>query len=441
MTLHAISRRRMAGGVIGTVVEWYELQVYAVSAPILAQHFFQGSNPTAALLGTFAIFAVSFAVRPLGGVFFGFLGDRIGRVRILSLTILLTGAANLAIGLLPGYSAIGLLAPLALLLCRLVQGFAIGGESSGGYSFMLESAPEGRRGHWVAITVSCAFLGSAVASFFILILQSAVGGQAYADWIWRVPFLIGGVLALFGLWLRRRLEDPEEFVAARREQGTSNPPASATRRHYKAMLIVLLLGPAGGVGGYLLTSYMATYLVQQAQLSSTTALITISTALLVASILVVFFGGVTDRVGRKPVLWTGAVLLVVTPHPALALVGSGILGAFAGLLLLVVAVSVYMAPLATTMVEMFPTARRFIGNAIALNLGYAVVGAATPLVSTALMASTGVTFVPAFLLMGVAVLALVTLAFTPETKDVRLRDASVSSDEDAEPVPALRAEP
>lgn len=438
MSLEPTTRRRMAGGVIGTVVEWYELQVYAVSAPILAQHFFHGSSPTAALLGTFAIFAVAFAVRPLGGAFFGFLGDRVGRVRILSLTILLTGIANFAIGALPGYSAIGILAPLALLLCRLVQGFAIGGESSGGYSFMLESAPEGQRARWVAITVSCAFLGSAVGTIFVLIIRSAVGEQAYGDWVWRVPFLIGGVLALFGLWMRRRLSEPEEFVEARRDQNDSKPLANPTKRTYKPMLIVFLLGPAGGASGYFLASYMATYLTQEMKLSGTAALLSVSASLTLAAILVPCFGVVADRVGRKPVLWTGGILLFATPYPAFALVESGPLGAFAGLLLLVLAASVYLAGFAVTMVELFPTANRYLGNAISLNLGFAVAGAATPLISTALIASTGSAFAPAFFLMGVVVIALATLAFVPETKDVRLRDGSVRADEVIEPAPALR---
>ncbi len=311
-------------------------------------------------------------------------------MKVLGLTILLTGGATFAIGLLPGYNVIGIFAPLALLLCRLLQGFAIGGEPSGGYSFMLESAPEGQRGRWVTITVSCAFLGPALASIFILILRTAVGEQAYVDWVWRVPFLVGGVLALFGLWLRLRLDDPAEFVTARREHSESNPPASTTKRNSKRLLIVILLGPVGGVSGYLVSSYMVTYLVQEVELSATAALLSASASLLLAVILMPCFGIVSDRVGRKPMLWTGAILLLVTPYPALALVGSAnLLGVLVGLTLLVVAVTVYSSGFFVTMLELFPTANRFTSNAIAFNLGYAVVGGATPLISTALIAGSG----------------------------------------------------
>lgn len=426
---HTNARRRLMGGVVGTFVEWYDFLIYGLSAPILALHFFPTSNPTAALLGTFAIYAIAFFIRPLGGVFFGYLGDRRGRINILATTILLMGTATVLTGLLPTYASIGIAAPVLLLLCRLAQGFSAGGETSGGLSYVLESAPDDRRARWVAIGVASSFLPVVLGALFILGLRTGLGEQAYTDWAWRLPFVLGGVLAVVGLWLRSRLDDPEEFTEAVAEKPVRNPIRAAARTSYRALVTVVLLVAVQAVGAYLLNGYMYTYLVNIVKLDSTSALISNSCSVMTIVILLPLFGALADKVGRRPLMMIGAVWLLVMAYPALMLAGSATLGgALAGQLLIAFGVSLFAAGGFVTMLELFPTSFRFTGHAIAYSLGYAIFGGTTPLIAASLVSGTGSNMAPAFYVMGISLLGIAVVAMTAETRDVRLRDATVGPD-------------
>ena len=436
------ARRRLVGGVVGTFVEWYDFLIYGLSAPILALHFFPGTNPTAALLGTFAIYAIAFFIRPLGGVFFGYLGDRMGRINILAATILMMGAATVLTGLLPTYAAVGIAAPILLLVCAW-PGFSAGGETSGGLSYIVESAPADRRGRWVAIGVASSFLPVVLGALFILGLRTGLGEQAYTDWAWRLPFILGGVLAVVGLWIRRRLDDPEEFTQAVAEKPVRNPIRAAARSSYRALITVVLLVAVQAVGAYLLNGYMYTYLINVVKLDSASALTSNSLSVITIVILLPVFGALADKIGRKPLMAAGAVWLLALAYPALKLAGTATLaGALAGQVLIAVGVSLFAAGGFVTMLELFPTAFRFTGHAIAYSLGYAVFGGTTPLIAASLVSGTGSAMAPAFYVMAIAVLGIAVVTRTPETRDVRLRDASVEDDDHPAPdvpAPAVQA--
>lgn len=423
------ARRRLLGGVVGTFVEWYDFLIYGLSAPVLALHFFPTTNPAAALLGTFAIYAVAFFIRPLGGVFFGRLGDRIGRIQILAVTILLMGAATFAIAVLPTYASIGIAAPVLLLLCRLAQGFSAGGETSGGLSYILESAPDDRRARWVSIGVAASFLPVVLGGMFILGLRTFLGDAAYTDWAWRLPFVLGGILAVFGLWIRRRLDDPEEFIEAAADKNASDEPVASAKPVLGVTVMVILLVAVQAVGAYLLNGYMYSYMVETVEMSATTALITNSLAVLMIVILLPVFGALCDTRGRKPMMYAGAAWLLVLAYPALALVASGsFVGALVGQLLIAIGVAVFASGGFVVMLELFPTAIRFTGHAVAYSLGYAIFGGTTPLIAASLVESTGSSMAPAFYVMIIAALGIVTVIKVPETRNSRLRDAMVATD-------------
>lgn len=419
------ARRRLLGGVVGTFVEWYDFLIYGLSAPVLALHFFPEANPTAGLLGTFAIYAIAFFIRPLGGLFFGYLGDRMGRIRILSTTILLMGAATVLTGLLPTYASIGLAAPALLLLCRLAQGFSAGGETSGGLSYILESAPPDRRARWVAIGVASSFLPVVLGALFILGLRTGLGEASYTAWAWRLPFILGGVLAVVGLWIRRHLDDPEEFTESVAAAPARNPIRAAARTSTRALVTVVLLVAVQAVGAYLLNGYMYTYLVKVVRLEATAALATNSAAVLAIVVLLPVFGAVADHVGRKPLMMAGSIWILALSYPALKLAGTAsAAGALAGQLLIAVGVALFAAGGFVAMLELFPTAFRFTGHAIAYSLGYAIFGGTTPLIAAALVSGTGSAMAPAFYMMAIAVLGVAIVSVTHETREVRLRDAS-----------------
>ena len=416
--------RRLAGGIVGTFVEWYDFLIYGLTAPVLAVKFFPADNPATALLGVLAIYAIAFFIRPIGGLFFGYLGDRGSRIATLAATILLMGTATTLTGLLPTYQSIGVAAAILLLLCRLAQGFSAGGETSGGLSYIIESAPADKRGLWVGYGVAASFLPVVIAAVIIFALRAVVGEAAYQDWGWRIPFLLGGVLALIGLWLRRKLDDPEEFVAAVKEGPVANPIRAALRENLRAILIVVFLVAVQAVGAYLILGYLFTFLTTKVGLDDTTALLTNAGAILVMSALTPIFGAQTDRIGRKKIMFAGAAWLLITAWPAMALCSSGsVAGAFFGQLLLAVGVACFAAGGFVAMVEMFTTHVRYTGHAIAYNVGYSVFGGTTPFIAALLVARTGSALAPAYYVMAISLLGLVIVALTPETRDVRLRDA------------------
>jgi MFS transporter, MHS family, proline/betaine transporter len=216
--------RATIGASIGNLVEWFDFAVYGYLATTLAVVFFPSGNPTASLLSTFAVFAAAFFVRPLGGLFFGPLGDRIGRQRVLATVIILMSLATFAIGLLPGYATIGIWAPLLLVVCRLLQGFSAGGEFGGGATFLAEYSPDDRRGYMVSWLEFSTLIGFILGSGSVLVMNSALGEDAMIAWGWRIPFLIAGPLGIVGLYIRLRLEDTPEFRALESTGEVSESP-------------------------------------------------------------------------------------------------------------------------------------------------------------------------------------------------------------------------
>jgi MFS transporter, MHS family, proline/betaine transporter len=417
------SRRSLAGGVVGTFVEWYDFVIYGLSAPALAVHFFPKSIPTAALLGTFAIYALAYFARPLGGLVFGLIGDRMGRINTLSTTVLLMGGATVATGLLPDFEHIGIAAPALLVVCRLIQGFSSGGETSGGFTYIIECAPQDRRALWISTGVCAAFLPAVLVSVTVLGVTALVGKDAYADWGWRVPFLGGGLLSVVGLWLRRSLDDSPEFKDAAHERATKGAKL-AHRLNLSTTLMGTLLIAVQAVSGPLLVGYMFTFLVQEGKLSASAAMHTNMAAVLLLVVLLPIFGAVSDRVGRKPMMFGGTVWLLTTVYPALKLAASGtVWGAFAGQALIAISHAMFAAGGFVAILELFPTSVRYTGHAIAYNAAFAFFGGTAPLVSHALVVGMGSPIAPAYYIMVIAALALVVIRFTPETRHVHLRDA------------------
>ena len=265
--------RKLLGGAIGNMGEQFDYSIYAFTAPIIALNFFPSSNPVAALLNTFVVYALSFVARPFGGVMFGYIGDRFGRFAILTWTVVLMGVGTMLIGLLPSYSSVGVLAPILLVVCRLLQGLSLGGETTGVESYIAESAPDGKRASWTSLVMSFAYIPVALVACFILGLRTVMGDAAFEAWGWRIPFLLGGVVAFAGYLLRRNLDDPDEYLEAKAEadQLALVPKSGESVAHAlgqsfktrKSMLLVILLLCSPSVAAYLLTGYMYTYLVKE----------------------------------------------------------------------------------------------------------------------------------------------------------------------------------
>ncbi|WP_168404605.1 MFS transporter [Arthrobacter silvisoli] len=416
----AMQKRVLAGGSVGQFIEFYDFTLYGLTAVIFSQLFFPGGNPLTAMLATFATFGVAFVVRPLGGLFFGALGDRIGRRRVLTITLMAIGGATALMGLLPSYAQIGAWAPVLLVLCRLIQGFSAGGESVGAPSFVFEHAPVNRRGFWLNITIAATALPSVVAGTMILILSQSMSNEMFTGWGWRLPFLLALPLAMVGVWIRSRTEESEAFKDAQagREKEFS-PVREAFRANKLRMVQVIFVMGLTAMGFYFLSAYFVSYVQTTGHLSREQSLMVNAAALALYAVLLPIGGRLGDRFGRKPMLIAGSAVLAVLSVPSFMLVTSGNLGlALLGQSLFVLALCVYGGGCYTFFVEIFTTKTRFTSAAVSYNAAYAIFGGTAPFVGTALVGASGVPHMPGVYMAAAAavVLLLVTLTKVPETR-------------------------
>ncbi|BCI53251.1 MFS transporter [Mycolicibacterium litorale] len=416
-----MQKRVLAGGSIGQFIEFYDFTLYGISAVTLANLFFPGENALASLLATFATFGVAFLIRPLGGIFFGALGDRIGRRKVLFITLLSIGTATTLIGLLPTYGAIGVLAPVLLVLCRLIQGFSAGGESVGAPAFVFEHAPLSRRGFWINVTLAATALPSVVGGTLILVLSSTMSADDFTSYGWRIPFLLALPMAFFGLWIRAKTEESPAFqqVLAKHEHKEYSPIREAFRENRIRMLQVIFVLALTAMGFYFLSGYFVSYVQTSSDLSREASLLANAVAMALYAVLLPIGGIIGDRVGRKPMLIAGSLALAVLSIPCFMLVTSGSLPlAILGQLLFVVPMCIYGGGCYTFFVEIFTTETRFTSAAISYNVAYAAFGGTAPFIGTMLVSNTGHDAAPGFYMATAAVIVLLLVVFTklPETR-------------------------
>ena len=413
----AAVRKAVTGASIGNAVEWFDFAIYGFLATIIAGQFFPKGDDTAALLSTFAIFAAAFFLRPLGGLVFGPLGDRIGRQRVLALVILVMSAATLAIGLLPTYESIGIAAPILLLVCRCLQGFSAGGEYGGGAVYLAEYASDARRGFVVTFMVWSGLLGFLLGSVTVTLLQAALPTEAMLGYGWRIPFLMAAPLGLIGLYIRLRLDDTPEFTELRKERKVAKRPLrEAFTTSWASILQVFGLFLIFNVGYYVVFTFVPNFLIKPLGFGRTESFTSITLATLVALGLTLPFAMLSDRVGRRPMLIVGSALFVVFAYPLFLMITSGSLAAAMVAHCLLAAIeAVYISAAVTAGVELFATSVRYSGFSIGYNVAVAGFGGTTPYVLTWLTAATGSVLVPAYYLMAAAAVSLAAVLVLKET--------------------------
>ncbi|RUM96101.1 MFS transporter [Pseudaminobacter arsenicus] len=410
-------RRVLGSAAIGQFVEWYDFVIYAYSAAIIAKLFFPNTDPAAALLSTFAVYAVGFIMRPLGGFVFGSLGDRIGRRQVLSLVILMMGGATVAIGLLPTYAQIGIMAPILLVVCRLIQGLSAAGETVGSNSFVAEHAPAEKRGLYVAFTYSFANIPPIVAALFVLLLTNILSGDDYASWGWRIPFLIGGPLALIGLYIRNKVDESPAFKATQAaKRVASTPLRDAVQSQKQQMAFSFALAAFSSLGFYTLSGYFVSYLTTTVGLDSNSALISNSIALFVAFLVMILGGRLSDTFGRKPLLLAGVIINALVCIPAYLLASQGsLLSAVLGQSLLAFGCGLFWGPVGIALLELFPTRTRFSASAVSYNMAYTIFGGTAPFLGVWLVMQTGSKIAPAVYMAVISVAVLLVVLCMPET--------------------------
>jgi MFS family permease len=304
---------------LGTVFEWYDFYLYATLAPFFAALFFPKGNDTAALLSSFATYAAGFLVRPFGALVFGRVGDIVGRKYTFLVTIIVMGASTFAVGLLPTFETIGWAAPVILVLLRLLQGLALGGEYGGAATYVAEHAPETRRGYDTSWIQTTATLGFFLALIIILLCRINIGKEDFAQWGWRIPFVVSLVLLIFSVYIRLKLEESPVFKKIKSEGGTSKAPLTESFANWengKIVLLALLGATAGqGVVWYTGQFYALFFLLITLKLDFQTTYILIGISLIIGTPFFVFFGWLSDRIGRKNIIMMGCLLAVLTYFP------------------------------------------------------------------------------------------------------------------------------
>jgi MFS transporter, MHS family, alpha-ketoglutarate permease len=411
-------RKAIVAGAIGNTVEWVDWAVYSTLAPVFASQFFPSGDRTAALLSTLAVFAVGFVMRPVGGAVLGAYADRHGRKKGLTLTIGLMAGAALVIAICPTYAAIGIVAPIVLLLARLLQGFSAGGEFGSSSSFLVESAAPRRRafaGSWQQVSVGA---GALIASLMGFVLTSTLSETAMQSWGWRVAFGIGALLGLVGLWLRVSVEETENFERARTEGRTRrrNPVVGMLAEHPGAALRVVGITIAGTLTYYVWISYMPGYANSAVGIPLTDALLANTIAIAYFLCLLPFVALLSDRYGRKPTLLAFAIGFVVIAYPAFRLLEVG--GFWSLLVVELVGVTFlagYSANCAVVMAEQFPAEVRSTGIGLPYALAVAIFGGTAPYITT-WMSSSGLRGWVWLYVAAAALIGVVVYATMPETK-------------------------
>src|SRR4051812_12739349 len=375
-------RQAVKAASLGNAMEWFDFGIYSYLAVTIGHVFFPSGNGTVQLLSSFATFAVSFLVRPLGGMVFGPMGDRIGRKKVLAVTMIMMAVGTFAIGLIPSYATIGFWSPALLILFRLVQGFSTGGEYGGASTFIAEYAPDLRRGFYGSFLELGTLAGYVGAAGLVTILSAVLDSGGMEQWGWRVPFLVAGPIGIVGLYLRLRLDETPAF--RKLEDGSLHRASDAAtavettstgdlrkifRDHWPTLVLCVCLVGVYNIADYMLLSYMPTYLSDQKGYSETHGLLVLIATMIVLMTLVNQVGRLCDRLGRKPLLMTGMLGFLVLSLPAFLLVRQGSLVAVSvGMLMLGLSLVCMLGTMSAALPALFPTQVRYGSLSVGYNL-------------------------------------------------------------------------
>ena len=403
-------RRTLLAGAVGNAIEFYDFIVYAYLAGYFAAHFFPTHDPVAALLASYGAFATGMIMRPVGGILFGNIGDRIGRKAALQLSVLLIAIPTLLIGLMPTYATIGLWAPALLIILRMLQGLSVGGEYSSSIVFLIEHAPANRRGTMGGFSPMGAFGGLLLGTAVSFLCTTVLGKTVMADWGWRVPFLASIFLTGIGVAARRALTQD----VLNQHEVLASPVREAFRRYWQPMAAIALANTATGIVSFVGFMYAVPWMVKQTGVSTATALAINLCSLFMVSLLSVVGGYLGDQWGRMRVSRLGALILLLGAWQAFSLFRSGdILAMMSGGLLLAIGQGFFLGPLSANMATLLPRTVRVTGLSFGYSLAVGVFGGLAPMLTEYLIARFELPMAPALVIMLGALVSLLTLCLHP----------------------------
>lgn len=427
-------RKAITAASLGNALEWFDFGVYGFVAYALGQVFFPSATPGIQMIAALATFSVPFLIRPLGGIFFGMLGDKYGRQKILAITIIIMSISTFCIGLIPSYASIGIWAPILLLLAKMAQGFSVGGEYTGASIFVAEYSPDRKRGFMGSWLDFGSIVGFVLGAGIVVLISAVVSETQFMEWGWRIPFFIALPLGVLGLYLRHALEETPAFqqhvdkLEQADRQGLQDGPQFSFRdiasKHWKSLLACIGLVISTNVTYYILLTYMPSYLSHNLHYSEDHGVLIIIAIMLGMLFVQPVMGMLSDRFGRRPFVIIGSIALLILAYPSFLLINSGQLSLiFAGLLMLAVILNCFTGVMASSLPAMFPTHIRYSALASAFNISILVAGL-TPTAVAWLVEYTTNLMMPAYYLMVIAIVGLITGIYMQETANKPLRGAT-----------------
>jgi MFS family permease len=419
-------RKVLASTLVGTSIEWYDFFIYAQAAGLVLAPLFLApvaeSNPALAQILAFATIGISFLFRPLGAVVAGYLGDKLGRKRMLVFTLVMMGVSTSLIGFLPTYAAIGIAAPILLILLRILQGFSAGGEWGGAALMAVEHAPDAKRGFFGAFPQIGVPVGMILATSTLFILTSSMSPEAFMEWGWRIPFLLSIVLIVVGYVIRRAVEESPIFEdLLRRRKESSAPLGQLFRHNSKNVILTAIIFIGNNAAGYLLIAFFATYAVTVLEMDRPTVLLATALASFGWLGFTLWGGAVSDRLGRVRTFQIGYAFLALWAVPMWFLIDTGnIVWYFVALFVMTFGLGLSYGPQASLYAEMFPANVRYSGVSIGYALGAILGGAFAPMIAEALIGATGQSWTIGVYIAIAAVVSLIGVSLVKEPKGVDL---------------------
>ncbi len=411
------SSKNIFSAALGNLLEGYDFAIYAILAPILAVVFFPNLDPMISLMLVFSVFAFSFLVRPLGGLLFGYLGDQVGRKQALIISILVMSLVTLLLGLLPSYATIGIWAPILLTLLRLIQGIAISGEMTTAMTYLVEHAHQSQRGLLGSLVMCTGAGGAVISSALIALITAGVTEEQLFAWGWRIPFLLGGLIGLIVLLMRFQFEETVLYQTVKKR--VKNKPSFFEyykQLPYKPIVMAVLLTSIMAMSYYFVVGYFNAFLIETLHLPLNQVMMINFVCLLALTGLIPIMGIISDKLGRKPVLMSGIIGLILLIHPIFALLQQDeIYLVFMGEFIFVIIISSILATIPATLAEMFQVDNRNSGVSLGYNLSQAIFGGTAPLIALELTVMTQNLYAPAWYLLAGALVSLLTLLTIKES--------------------------
>lgn len=418
-----VSKRVLVASLVGSSIEWFDYFLYGtVAGLVFNKIFFPAEDPTVGLLLSYASFALAFFIRPLGGIIFSHIGDKIGRKRTLVLTLSLMGGATAAMGLLPTYETIGIMAPILLIALRLIQGIGLGGEWGGALLLAYEYAPENKKGLFGSIPQMGVTIGLLLGTL-VMSLMTLMPDDAFMVWGWRIPFILSAILVIFGLWIRKGIDETPEFKKVQEKGEVAKVPLFETMRtHWREVLIAIGGKVVETAPFYIFGTFIVSYATNNLGFDSTSPLNAVTIATIITTLLIPIMGRLSDNAGRRPLYIWGTLLMIAFAFPYFWILN---LKTNASLIIAtVIGLGIIWAPitavLGTMFSEIFKSNVRYTGVSLGYQIGAAAAGGTAPLIATALLGAFNNSYVPvAIYIIFTSLISLISVMFVREKKEIK----------------------